>query len=421
MSESDNLQYTPNRIFLLDHAGNLSTDDSEPIERHVVAFSASGSRAELMDRRRIVLGSVFVVLAAIVIGWMGWKQGRQSGVLFAIHGPSMAPTLLGEHQIAACHVCGIEWPIAISGHDAPVVCFHCGGQAKVASGAHVASVVVVRPHESQSAALSTSTALRSGDVVAIGGEDMLRIKRIAAVPGDVVELNGSDLLVNGEPIPQSFRPEAKLSIPASFMVFEMDSRRAVSRWKSGGWQRSSQRSWESVGREWLVYHHLSIHQRNQSSCIWDDYPYNVGLSRKLQPASRLVLSGKAVCQDRASLEAVFWVDGRVVGVTYEVVGKCEFNISSDDATVAEVASVASDTPVAIRVREGNVQLSCLQLARQVEYRLRPHDDHSRYPIELGSDEYFVLGDNVPASLDSRDFGVIPAREIKGRVGLVGSP
>ena len=67
-----------------------------------------------------------------------------------------------------------------------------------------------------------------------------------------------------------------------------------------------------------------------------------------------------------------------------------------------------------------MQFSCLQLARQIEYRLRPHDDRSRYPIRLGSSEYFVLGDNVPVSLDSRDFGVIQERAVKGRVELIES-
>jgi type IV secretory pathway protease TraF len=39
---------------------------------------------------------------------------------------------------------------------------------------------------------------------------------------------------------------------------------------------------------------------------------------------------------------------------------------------------------------------------------------------LGSSEYFVVGDNVPVSLDSRDFGVIQERAVKGRVELIES-
>ena len=87
----------------------------------------------------------------------------------------------------------------------------------------------------------------------------------------------------------------------------------------------------------MIYHHRSIHQRNQPSCIWDDYPYNVGLSRKLQPASRLALNTKVVCKNEGRLEVVFWIDGQMVGVTCDVDGQRELNISSDDAVAVEVA------------------------------------------------------------------------------------
>ena len=110
----------------------------------------------------------------------------------------------------------------------------------------------------------------------------------------------------------------------------------------------------------------------------------------------------------------------MVGVTCDVNGPYALNVSSDDAVAVEFAPVSAQTPVAIRVLEGSVQLSCLQLARQIEYRLRPHDDRARYPIRLGRREYFVVGDNVPVSLDSRDFGVIQERAIKGRVELIES-
>lgn len=42
-------------------------------------------------------------------------------------------------------------------------------------------------------------------------------------------------------------------------------------------------------------------------------------------------------------------------------------------------------------------------------------------VELGQDEYFVLGDNRAASLDSRVFGVVPKRLVIGKVWLRGWP
>ena len=47
--------------------------------------------------------------------------------------------------------------------------------------------------------------------------------------------------------------------------------------------------------------------------------------------------------------------------------------------------------------------------------------HGDRTIELGPDEYFVMGDNRTASLDSRTFGPLPAKNIVGRVWIRGWP
>lgn len=42
-------------------------------------------------------------------------------------------------------------------------------------------------------------------------------------------------------------------------------------------------------------------------------------------------------------------------------------------------------------------------------------------VTLGTDEYFVMGDNRPSSLDSRSFGAVRIDQITGRVWLRGLP
>ncbi|PIT98533.1 MAG: signal peptidase I [Candidatus Andersenbacteria bacterium CG10_big_fil_rev_8_21_14_0_10_54_11] len=45
----------------------------------------------------------------------------------------------------------------------------------------------------------------------------------------------------------------------------------------------------------------------------------------------------------------------------------------------------------------------------------------RLSVVLGDDEYFVLGDNRPASSDSRTWGVLPAEDIVGRAWVRAFP
>lgn len=45
----------------------------------------------------------------------------------------------------------------------------------------------------------------------------------------------------------------------------------------------------------------------------------------------------------------------------------------------------------------------------------PYKEGIKFPITLGKDEYFVLGDNRTSSKDSRIYGIVKGKEIKGIV------
>ncbi|MDE0863552.1 MAG: S26 family signal peptidase [Rubripirellula sp.] len=401
---------------MLDHSGNIAPDDFVPNAEYQASRKQRVSLGKSVDRRRTVANLFFLVFLAVVIAWIGWHRGRAPAGLFAIHGSSMAPTLLGEHHVVGCVACGLDWPVTMSGDESPIYCFHCGKQVQVSERIHAASRVILN----EKLAVTTDV-LRPGDVVALRGESMLRVKRIAAVPGDTIELDGAYLIVNGKSVVQRMGREQQLTLPLPILPFELDHRRSQSRWSGKSWRRSHQRIWESSDASWLVYHHRSIHQQNQSSVVWDDYPCNVDVDRKLQLANRFVLTAEVACQGEALLEVAFWLNQQPCAVVQRVTVESNLVVSSDDATVMSLGPVAGEYPVAIRVLEGSVHLSRLVVARQIEYRLRPQDDRTLYPIQLGRGEYFVLGDNVPVSVDSRDFGVISSDSIKGSVELFQSP
>jgi hypothetical protein len=84
-------------------------------------------------------------------------------------------------------------------------------------------------------------------------------------------------------------------------------------------------------------------------------------------------------------------------------------VAVDGPTISETA------PVAVHDPTNCIKPADLEVRRRVEYRLRRRDDQDIYPVTLGPGQYFVLGDNVPVSIDSRDFGPVSADQILGVV------
>lgn len=57
----------------------------------------------------------------------------------------------------------------------------------------------------------------------------------------------------------------------------------------------------------------------------------------------------------------------------------------------------------------------LQQEQDIYRETLPYVDGIKFPIILGKDEYFVLGDNRPNAEDSRMYGTVTKKEIKGIV------
>ena len=81
--------------------------------------------------------------------------------------------------------------------------------------------------------------------------------------------------------------------------------------------------------------------------------------------------------------------------------------SPDLSLTKRVVAIPGDT---VQGRNGNVYVNGFKI-----------DDIATEPfprVEVGADEYFVLGDNRSFSQDSRDFGAVPRDAIFGRVFMV---
>jgi hypothetical protein len=78
------------------------------------------------------------------------------------------------------------------------------------------------------------------------------------------------------------------------------------------------------------------------------------------------------------------------------------------------------TPVTLRVIGGETEITRLALWRPLEYRISPRESLAApLPIRLGPDQWYLLGDNIPLSIDSRRFGPIRSGRIVGRIDPVG--
>jgi hypothetical protein len=103
-------------------------------------------------------------------------------------------------------------------------------------------------------------------------------------------------------------------------------------------------------------------------------------------------------------------------------GNQTFVVSYYDADPVEGLPVNEQNPVAIRVQQEQqqtepAQLIGLRIERMVEYRIRPRDDPRRYPVKVAEGTCFVIGDNVPVSVDSRDIGLVPISRIAGLIAV----
>jgi hypothetical protein len=262
-----------------------------------------------------------------------------------------------------------------------------------------------------------------GELVAIRWSGSTRIKRVVACEGDEVSVAGEHLLVNGERIEDRIA-RALVSDPPPELLVDDDRLREHSRWSDvsevPGWRRESNGVWicDQGDSPWLLYRHRNVHDHNRPSGVFDDYQYNAGIARQLSEVDRLSVSGKAQIQKPIRILIAFWSRDAPVLASTLLKKSGRFQLRYCDGVPAPDLPVAQRCPLAIRTEGGRVTLTELRLGRQVEYRLRREDDRSPYPMTVPENHVYVLGDNVPFSIDSRSLGAIPTSKILGRIQIV---
>ncbi len=286
----------------------------------------------------------------------------------------------------------------------------------------------------------------------------LCVKRVVGLPGESVALRGGDVLVDGAVVVKSIEEQLALRqkvhsevLPpqrASDQRWQPD---AATRWRSidGAWHHPAQ---PNGTLDWLRYEH------SHSEPITDDVAFNVGLTRRLNLVDEFMLSAELSVQGEGLLclalddgtsnveiklrlpeGELAVVEGRrrifVARITFPsrerlMRGKVHIEFSNFDQQLLlviddrvelrrawpQAKAAGTVRPMSIGAQGLDVELRNLTLYRDIYYS--SHAVGAPPPLaahwQLGPDEFFLLGDNSPVSLDSRLWGPIPGRLLVGK-------
>jgi type IV secretory pathway protease TraF len=375
-----------------------------------------------------------------------------------IAGPSMAPAFLGAHYRVTCDDC--RFPFACDATDVPasgrVVCPNCGfrdNELHVEDLQPGDAVMIDRWK-----AWWQSPA--RGDVIAVRqpeNPDEPLIKRIAALPGERLEIRGGDLYVGGQLVRKSlrefcssrilvhdnaFRPSKSPNLPPRWQPADLNSR-----WDTDGsaFRIASDANAAPVW-DWLEYHHWACTQtpapRSRLVPVLDNDSFNQNQSRQLNEVRDVILTCRVQINgqgrlalvavdgsdrfeavlDASQLQVELLKDGSLVlhaPVAAEALrgqidiefGLCDQQVLLSLAGRRLVVHAYGRTsgsksevlhPLAIGASDLGVQISNLCVWRDIYY-LEPLGTSRPWQAEqpLASDQYALLGDNPPVSIDAR--------------------
>lgn len=354
------------------------------------------------------------MLALILRTWL--VMGLIEPVTVA--GSSMAPNLRGPHVSVSCEQCELQFDIGGEFDTTSVECPRCDTRQILSDSPEIERgdrLVIDR------AAFQLRNPRRWEPVVFRSSADgQLTVKRVVGLPGETIQLSGGEVLVNRKPASRNL---TTLRATRQVVHHQIDRSRHWS--GQGGWKWSDNK-WQCVaddnGRSILIFTVPS------DQPLMNDVPYNNGVTQRLLPPRYLAISARVRLANGARMIVAIGGDSW----TFSGAGEWDVELYAYGRTpqvfvggspvqnrtgVAFGRKLNPLAPISIHLYDGRAELSDLTVYRDTYYASLNEEHGIAEPMEsvkLKDDEIFVLGDNVPVSVDSRHWGPVPLRLLVGR-------
>lgn len=412
-----------------------ATPIDEPLDQAGTDFVGKESSGSTSPFAPMMLA---ITLLVVIFGLAKLDDRNPPSTELVVTGPSMSPTLWGPTRTARCNECGWQHPVHLQyapEDPSRLPCFRCGQRALQWQQEHPGDRVRVDwDHYRQRRPAR-------GDLVALSSpEGTLQVKRVVAVPGQFVSINRAGQIVVDSSIVE---PPLAESWERSVEVFSTKNLPP----------QSTANRLLYIG-SWLVYHHRNIYSDGQADLVRDDDPANLALRRQLLPLSEYGLfvgiqlrTNEPITLDVAFANQQPTVTGSirlskgehrirlmrrgdrviVLSAPGDMLGQALPSLNDQDWEQANQL-VFAEHPFALRVHDAagdvvrvdetnDLEVIEIELRRPVRYD-PPHHLMKAWGegFRLIDDHYLVIGDNGPASIDSRSgLQGVPINHIHGRV------
>ena len=420
--------------------------------------------------------------AVILIAFAGCHDANESGINAIVTGNSMAPAFWGDHVRAECDECKYSFRVAGRQEKLPeeLVCPNCGfrsAASKAESESAERVIVVKRPSQHSEFRRWDVVAFRQG------ANRPAMVKRVIGLPGESIQIVDGDLFADGVILQKPLNIARRMRVPVFDSRFSSDAVRSrfqplvdAKGWRllDGQWQYSPTEVTDMP--QWLTYQQwrcvASSLPREQVVPIEDWYAANAAVNRNLNVTNdvwvKIEFRAEKDCQfelklNRGSASHVLEFNFGSERVSFEgrsfgfrdqttlripdaagipsvkqrsyLIEACTFDqqltllVNGSAVMSAELPQIdeasSSRSMVQIGGLDSHLEIDRFRLWRDIYYFdvlpvRSPDAATSESRLRAQADEYILLGDNVPVSIDSRHWPLpaVSADEILGVVSPI---